>query len=343
MALHFLSGDDAEMGGKKNKAAKQQKKAAKKATHAAKKATKKATKAAKKAAKPHKTKKVAKVALAPARNAALAVIELNGLKLATKLVRVWNKPGGKDALLKKWQNLGGNGDKLKKAIIKGSKQSISGDSMGIVLASALALAAPVIIILAAIIKAFKGGGDAAEASDFDKGVNGAVQDLSNDPSITKEDQTMPTDGVVALVKSLGGGGGGTGGGGGGGGTGGGGGGGSSDDEGGGGGGEGDTEEDKANPAGSPLKEDQARAANPGTICLFLPILIAYMHLTNSIAYITGSLITLYCLIGIFVIPFYIGLLGERLQKVTRPYFDSPARWFYQGINYVKSFIYKFHY
>ena len=62
MALHFLSGD-AEMNGKKNKSKKADKKAAK--------ANKKATKKANKGTKP---KKVAKVALVPARAAFMAVI-----------------------------------------------------------------------------------------------------------------------------------------------------------------------------------------------------------------------------------------------------------------------------
>lgn len=174
MALHFLSGDSSMNGKKKPKAAKKPKDKT-------------------------KPKKVAKVALVPARAAFMAVIELNGLKLATKLERVWKAPGGKDKLTKMWLQFGGQPDKLKNAISKGSKEVI-GSQMGVVLATAIATATPILIVAAKLITEFKAGGDAKEKKDFDSGVNQGMKDLSNDPDVTKDTTNMPDGKDVALVK-----------------------------------------------------------------------------------------------------------------------------------------------
>lgn len=186
MALHFLSGD-AEMNGKKSKA---------------KKSTKKEAKKTKKASKP-KVKKVAKVGLAPSRAAFLATIELNLLKIATKLARVWNKPGGKERLTKFWLNFGGDPEKLKAAIQKGSKQTISGSEMGAVGATTAALAAPIIVAVAKIVSEFKAGGDDKEKKDFDSGVNQALNYLKNNPDANVTDQSMPDRADTALIKPKG--------------------------------------------------------------------------------------------------------------------------------------------
>jgi uncharacterized membrane protein YgcG len=325
MALHFLSGD--EMSGKKGsakKAAKQEKKTAKKAVKQQKKVAKKQTKAIKKAEKKAKKgtkpKLVAKVALKPARDAFLLVVAANALKTATKLARTWNKPGGKEAITKKWLSLGGQPDFLKKAIIKGSKQSISGDQMGIVLASAVALASSILALFAGIFKMFGAGGDKKEQEEYDKGVNDGLQTLNNDPNITKDYQSMPEDGDVALVKPGGsGGGGGTGGGGGG-------------NGGGGEEGEGGTEGGEETKAGGLM-------ANPGTICLFLPILISQIHITDKIGILLSSIILIYCLIGLCMLPFSIGLFGKKCESASKKYFDLPASWIYKPINFFK---HKFH-
>lgn len=160
---------------------------------------KSAKKAAKKTAKGTKPKKVAKVALVPARAAFMAVIELNGLKLATKLARVWKAPGGKDKLSKMWMQFGGQPDKLRAAIQKGSKEQI-GSQMGVVLATAIATATPILIVAAKLITEFKAGGDDKEKKDFDSGVNQGMKDLANDPDVSKDTTNMPDGKDVALVK-----------------------------------------------------------------------------------------------------------------------------------------------
>lgn len=190
MALTYLSGD-ADMGATA-------KKAAKKAAKAEKKTTKKAAKATAKAEKP-KVKLVAKVGLVPARNAYLAAVELNLLNLATKLARTW-KSGGKDKINKLWVSMGGDPAKLKQAIIKGSKETISGTSMGVVAATTLALAAPIIVATAKIISEFKGGGDDKEKKTFDDGVNQALNDLKKNPDATVTEQAMPEGADVAAIK-----------------------------------------------------------------------------------------------------------------------------------------------
>jgi hypothetical protein len=176
MALHFLSGD-AEMNGKK----------------------KNETKPKGGASKPKK-KKVAKVALAPARASFLTVTELNLLNTGKKLARVWNAKGGKDRLIKWWTGIGGDPNKLKKAISKGSKQTISGTQMGVIGTVAISTATALLIAVAPIIKEFKAGGDDKEKSDFDSGVAQGIKDLDSNPDVTKEDQDMPEGADVALVK-----------------------------------------------------------------------------------------------------------------------------------------------
>lgn len=124
-------------------------------------------------------KRVAKVGLAPARAAFLTVVTLNGLKVATKLVRIWKKEGGKQKLIKFWEKFGGDADKLKQAMIKGSKEQISGDQIGFAVGAALATAAPIIIALVPLIKEFQAGGSPAEMSEFDGGIAQAKLDLAS--------------------------------------------------------------------------------------------------------------------------------------------------------------------
>ena len=269
MALHYLSGDT-EMNGK-NKAKKQEKKQAKKD---------------KKAAKPKK-KRVAKVALAPARASFLAVTELNLLKMGTKLARVWKADGGKDRLTKWWTGIGGNADKLKSAIAKGSKQTISGSEMGVVGATAIATATALIIAVAPIIKAFKAGGDDKEKKEFDNGIEQGKKDLADDSDVTKSDQNMPEDKDVALVKK------------------------------------------GSSPDSTPLGLN----TNPITISFFLLMMIFSMQLQNKILVILSTPFILYAMIGFIIIPFSeFGIAGKRIQRISRKYFDVPAKWFFSLTN-----------
>lgn len=250
---------------------------------------KKAKKKSDKKSKPKK-RKVAKVALAPARAAFLAVLDLNLLKTATKLARVWKQDGGKEKLNKFWSNFGGKPEKLQKAISKGSKETISGDQMGVVGATALATASPIIIAVVKIIKEFKAGGDSKETKDFDSGVSNAVKDLKDDPDIEKKDQDMPEGADVALVKKKGG------------------------------------ADDKETPMGM--------TTNPITISFSILLILMALRLQLPILQLIASPFALYAMIGFIVIPFSeFGIAGERIKKISRNYFDVPAKYFNSLLNF----------
>ncbi len=95
--------------------------------------------------------KVAKVGLAPARGAFLTLVSLNALKLAKKLAKGWQKDPEK--IKSFWRKFGGDPDKLKKAIIKGSKTQIQG--IGFALESAIATATPIIVAATKLMKELK--------------------------------------------------------------------------------------------------------------------------------------------------------------------------------------------
>ena len=110
---------------------------------------------------------VKKSGLGPARSAFLLMVRVNLLKWATKLEKVWNKDSTK--LKNFWTKLGGNPDKLKQAIAKGSKTQLSGmgddgnfdglglvgEQMGVAPAAAAAAALPVIMAVLKFLKAAK--------------------------------------------------------------------------------------------------------------------------------------------------------------------------------------------
>lgn len=190
MALTYLSGDDI---GRKRKSGGQSGSQKKQARQAKRQQRKAATPAEKKAGRKRVFKKVAKVAVAPARAAFLTVVSLNALRLATKMVRVWQQPNGKETLTKFWQGFGGDINKLKKAIIKGSKTQISGDEIGSASAvtAALATATPIIVALVPIIKNFRAAGSAEEAKEFNEGVDMGKRELAKNESVPKSTASMP--------------------------------------------------------------------------------------------------------------------------------------------------------
>jgi hypothetical protein len=174
MALSYLSGID--IGKSKKKSEKKTKK------------------------KEKRKEKVAKVGLAPSRAAFLTAVTLNLLKLGTKLARVYNSPGGKEKLDAWWKKFGGDFNKLKEAISKGSKTKISGAKVGIAVEVVLATALPICIAVVPLIKAFKAGGDATEQSEFDMGLNGAEQEMGSNPEFTKGNTYVPVGDKVVAVK-----------------------------------------------------------------------------------------------------------------------------------------------
>lgn len=209
--IQYLSGD-ADIGSKKSRQAKKakrkKKRAARKQKHATKKAARKQKHATRKAERKAGTrpKRIAKIALAPSRGAFLSAVRLNALKLATKLVRVYKSPGGEKKLREFWIKFGGKDfNKLKSTIAKGAKQQLSGDEMGVALETLLATAAPIIIAIVPIIKAFKAQGDDQEASDFDEGIQAAKEELASNPEFEKSIADMGETDDVAVLDETGGG------------------------------------------------------------------------------------------------------------------------------------------
>lgn len=202
MALTYLSGDDyvttkdyiagkrsgkSSGGGKKSGGSKRSKK----------------TPEQKKAGRKRVFKGVAKVALAPSRASFLTIVRLNALHLATKLARVWNRPNGKETIIKFWEKFGGDVNKLKEVIRKGSKNKVAmrGDQIGSATAvgAAIASATPIIVALVPIIKQFKAGGDKKEAAEFNEGVEQGKQDLADNEDVPKAKVSMPRNKEVGYM------------------------------------------------------------------------------------------------------------------------------------------------
>jgi hypothetical protein len=172
--LNYLQGTEDELGAKKSKA---------------KKTAKKEKKKEKKSSKPVKKHKVAKVAVAPARNAYLLAVSLNALGLGKKLAKGWKKDSQR--LISFWTKLGGNSSALKKAIEKGSKQTLSGeDEMGVALEVTLATALPIIVATTKILKDL-GVTSPKEQSDEQNAINQSKKDLANDESVPKGTAELP--------------------------------------------------------------------------------------------------------------------------------------------------------
>lgn len=123
------------------------------------KAKRKARKAKKRALKAQgycKGKAVKKIALAPARNAFLALVGLNVKKTAVKLHTKLQNPETKRRLFNKWCRLGGNAKKLENTINKAfrkyaRKRKISGieemEVIGAPITALLAAAGPILVAL----------------------------------------------------------------------------------------------------------------------------------------------------------------------------------------------------
>ncbi len=188
MSLSYLSGDDSIAGKKKSGGG-----------GGSKRGGTKRTKPEKKQARKRVFKKVAKVAVAPARAAFLTVVSLNALKVGTKMARVYNQDNGPATLQKFWTGFGGDFTKLKKAIAKGSKQTINADEIGVISEAVIATATPIIIALVPILKQFKAGGDKKEAKEFNDGVEEGKKTLADDDDVPKAKTSMPRNKDVGIV------------------------------------------------------------------------------------------------------------------------------------------------
>lgn len=146
-------------------------------------------------------RRIARIALAPARGAFLTVVRLNGLKLATKLARVYNKPGGKKQLQTFWRKFGGKKwPVLARTISKGSKQQISDDEIGQVLATVIATALPIIIAVVKIVKKFKAEGGSQEKGLLSRGIKLGKELLSRDESVEKGEAYFDEGEEVAVME-----------------------------------------------------------------------------------------------------------------------------------------------
>jgi hypothetical protein len=333
MALTYLSGDNYGAIGKKKsggggggskrsakKQARQTKRAPKKQKRAEKKQTRQTKRATKKASG-KRGQKIKKVGVAPARAAFLTAVNLNLLKTANKLARVWNKPNGKERLKKFWvDSFGGDLEVLKKAIIKGSKQQISGERIGVATEVVLATATPILIAVAKIFSEFKAGGDQKEREDFDKGVNDAKEELANSPEFESGTADMG-DKEVGVVDNSGG-------------ESGGGGGGSSDQGGGGSSDEGDGEAGGSKGKTSKADSGDTMKGLNSPLGFYFKMLLILMILPESIRLnaFTGVL-TVLCTIGLFLTPFsYLnGSLGKYAALYVRAPFNT-LKYFGYGKN-----------
>lgn len=115
-----------------------------------------------------------KIALAPARNAFLALVRLNVKKMALRLEENLKDPQRKKKLSAKWCKLGGTFKKLETAIVKAAtkyrrRRKISGmddgEIIGVPIAAALAAAAPIIKALKEFLSKLKKGGE--DGGDFE--------------------------------------------------------------------------------------------------------------------------------------------------------------------------------
>lgn len=204
MSLYSISGvgcyDDKPgyIGGKR-KAKRQQKRTARKAKRTARKAARKERKSGVNC----KGAKVKSIALAPARNAYLALIKLNVKKLAVKLAKATSTQAGKKKIQEKWCKLGGDGAKLQRAIDSAyakykRKRGVIGymdtdqlNIIGFAPAAALAAAAPVIKALAPLIKQLAPESKAAEAAETAEAVTEATE--SGESESESEQQTQQSE------------------------------------------------------------------------------------------------------------------------------------------------------
>lgn len=136
-------------------------------------------------------KKVAKVGLTPARLSFLAIVRINALKLATKLSRAYktNPQKVKDF----WSKFGGDWEKLKEVISKGSHVALSGTASRRYASyvgdpatlTAIATATPIILALLPILKELRANGDATEEKELQEGIDLGKTELLNSTDFEK--------------------------------------------------------------------------------------------------------------------------------------------------------------
>jgi len=146
--------------------------------------------------------RIARIGLAPARGAFHSAVRLNVGKTASKLVRIYNKPGGKEKLKEFWRKFGGKWGSLAKSMSKGGKASISDDELGAVtLAAVAAVAAPIMLALVPIVRAFKAGGSPAEEAAYDEVLEMGKEELATNPAYEKGTAYMNDEEVAVMDRN----------------------------------------------------------------------------------------------------------------------------------------------
>lgn len=181
MTLSFVSGT--EVGGKKSKARKEKRKEKKTQRKEKRKEKRK-----------ERGSKVAKIALAPARVAFLAVVSLNLFKIADKFKQGLQKDPGKVKAF--WKKFKGDEKKFLAAIDKGAKvKAPAGSAAGIgavSAAAAIATATPILIAAVSLLKELKIPSDEVEGG-IDFGKEYLLDDEETDLDYT--DEYLPPDKV----------------------------------------------------------------------------------------------------------------------------------------------------
>lgn len=184
MALNYLSG-----AGINSKASRKAKKAKRKTKQAARKAEPKMT----------TKQKIARVGAAPARAAFLAIIKLNLFKMADKLAKAGRLNPKK--LQEFWAKFGGKYTDLKAAI--NSKVPSGAQINSVSAAAAIAAATPILIVVKQLIQDLGLFDRKEEADELQLGIDDGLEDLANDPTITKSFEVVPTDVKVAKFSAKG--------------------------------------------------------------------------------------------------------------------------------------------
>lgn len=178
--LNYLSDNTGQVG-RKSKAERQKARAERKKKRKERKQERKEGK---------RPKLVAKIALAPARNAYLGLVRINFLKSADKHFKAEQvNPAG---ARRKWTKFGGKYDALQDVFMSGKKinaitldEVLNGVNAAPAIPALLAAATPIIIVMSQFFKE-SGILDAKEAEDYNLAIDKGKEELSKNPDFDKD-------------------------------------------------------------------------------------------------------------------------------------------------------------
>lgn len=144
-------------------------------------------------------RKVATVGLAPSRAAFLAAVNLNVLKLGNRLAKLYKQ--NPKAFESFWLKFGGTPSELKKAVAKGSGQSLALDPAT---TAAISAALPIITVLLKTLRENRIA-DETTAGEEAEALKTMQQDLNNNPDVPKDLTELPSGTTTGIIKTGGGG------------------------------------------------------------------------------------------------------------------------------------------